>query len=77
MTIGVIKSFKGAKGYGFLAPDNADHDIFFHVREVSRRFREEDLVPGLRVEFDLGACRDGRACAVNVRGAPVSYGTAA
>jgi cold shock CspA family protein len=77
MTTGTIRSFKGENGYGFLHPDDTDSDLFFHIREVNRRFPEEDLTPGLRVAFDVGTCRDGRPCAINVRAAPVQYGTAA
>jgi cold shock CspA family protein len=47
---------------GFLAPDNAEHDIFVHVSEIRDRRR---LVEGQRVEFESGT-RQNKPIALHV-----------
>lgn len=34
MQTGCVKWFNGAKGYGFIAPDSGDADIFVHISAV-------------------------------------------
>lgn len=77
MTFGVVKMFNGSRGFGFLTPDGAVADLFFHVREVDASIAEEELKAGLRVAFEDGTGRDGRPCAVDIRAAPVRFGEAA
>jgi cold shock protein len=36
MPIGTVKWFNGAKGYGFIAPENGGKDIFVHISAVER-----------------------------------------
>jgi CspA family cold shock protein len=69
MPVGIVKMYQESRGFGFVKPDDGDSDLFFHVKEVDPRLVEE-LKAGLRVVFDLGTDRDGRACAVNVRARP-------
>lgn len=59
-------SFFSPKGWGFIVP-NQPHtpDVFFHRTALVGLYRS-DMIPGLRVEFDLSE-RDGKPLAVNVR----------
>ena len=46
---GTIKWFNGAKGYGFIVPDEAGPDVFIHRQLLD----EKEIVPsdGLRLEY--------------------------
>jgi len=53
MTVGTVKWFNNAKGYGFATPeDNADQDVFIHFSSIEmdgyRTLRE-----GQRISFDI------------------------
>jgi CspA family cold shock protein len=48
--IGTIKLFHEDRGYGFIRPDDAAADVFFHVSALAhRRVRAGD-----RVSFEMG-----------------------
>ena len=36
MATGTVKWFNGTKGYGFVAPDDGDADIFIHISQVQQ-----------------------------------------
>ena len=61
---GIIKSWNGPRGYGFIAVDGGG-DTFVHISEVDDNL--ESLAIGDMVTFDLDTGRDGRKCATNVR----------
>jgi cold shock protein len=71
---GVVKRYDAEKGYGFIAQDGGDEDVFVHRSALGF----EEVAPGDRVEFRLGRGPKGaRAEQVRVveRGtAPVSGG---
>lgn len=47
---GTVKWFNGAKGYGFIAPDDESEDVFVHYTAIQQEgFRNLD--EGDRVEF--------------------------
>jgi CspA family cold shock protein len=50
--LGVVKWFNGEKGYGFIARDNEEKDVFVHFSAIKadgfRTLRE-----GQRVEFEV------------------------
>lgn len=49
---GIVKFFNNEKGFGFIAPDNGQRDIFVHYSAIqSTGFRS--LNEGDRVEFTL------------------------
>ena len=52
MTIGTVKFFNAAKGFGFIAPEDGGKDVFVHVSAVEaaglRNLRE-----GQKVNFDI------------------------
>ena len=37
MTIGTVKWFNTKKGYGFIAPENGDKDIFVHITKLEEK----------------------------------------
>jgi cold shock protein len=50
--LGVVKWFNGEKGYGFLARDNGEKDVFVHFSAINAEgFRT--LREGQRVEFEV------------------------
>lgn len=50
--LGVVKWFNGEKGYGFIARDNEEKDVFVHFTAIKAEgFRT--LREGQRVEFEV------------------------
>lgn len=50
--LGVVKWFNGEKGYGFIARDNGEKDVFVHFSAINAEgFRT--LREGQRVEFEV------------------------
>ncbi|NCO32433.1 MAG: cold-shock protein [Armatimonadetes bacterium CG2_30_59_28] len=65
MPTGTVKWFNESKGYGFIARDDGEKDVFVHfsgiVGDGFRNLREDD-----KVEFDV--VEEERGCkAVNVK----------
>ena len=51
-TLGTVKWFNDAKGFGFITPENWDKDCFVHHTAIKAEgFRS--LSEGDRVEFDI------------------------
>lgn len=66
MPEGTVKWFNPDKGFGFITPEGGGDDLFVHFSEIkSEGFKTLD--EGAQVEFDVGAGRDGKQQAVNVR----------
>ena len=58
MAEGTVKWFNSEKGYGFIAQDNGQADVFVHYSEISGAgFR--NLEEGQRVEFEIGQGNKG------------------
>ncbi len=56
--LGVVKWFNGEKGYGFIARDNGEKDVFVHFSAISAEgFRT--LREGQRVEFEVAEGEKG------------------
>ena len=49
MANGKVDFFNDTGGYGFIATDDADDDVFFHMEDVGG----EDLTEGTEIEFDI------------------------
>jgi CspA family cold shock protein len=66
MAQGTVKWFNSDKGYGFIAQDGGQADVFVHFSEISGGgFR--NLEEGQRVEFEIGQGNKGpQATAVRV-----------
>ena len=52
MAIGTVKFFNAAKGFGFIAPEGEDKDVFVHASAVERAGMDT-LAEGQRVSFDV------------------------
>jgi len=55
MVTGKVDFFHDRKGYGFIASDEADDDVFFHMEDVGG----PDLEEGQEVEFDIESSPKG------------------
>ena len=64
---GTVKWFDTTKGFGFIAPDNGDPDVFVHQTVIKMEgFRS--LADGETVEFEVEEGDDGRRRATAVTG---------
>lgn len=59
MPTGSVKWFNPQKGFGFIAPDGGDKDVFVHI-SVLERSGIGSLQEGQKVEFELGQDQKGR-----------------
>ena len=66
MTTGTVKWFNPAKGFGFIAPDEGDKDVFVHISALERA-GIRSLDEGQRVEYELEPGRDGKSSAENLK----------
>jgi cold shock protein len=52
MTIGTVKFFNSAKGFGFISPEGGNKDVFVHVSAVEAAGMRS-LSEGQKVSFDV------------------------
>ncbi len=62
MTIGTVKWFNSAKGFGFIEPEDGSKDAFVHISAVERA-GIMSLNEGQKVEYELQPGRDGKSSA--------------
>jgi CspA family cold shock protein len=62
MTIGTVKFFNAAKGFGFIAPDDGGKDVFVHVSAVEAAGLRS-LAEGQKVNFDIQPDKRGSKAA--------------
>ncbi len=67
MAIGTVKFFNVAKGYGFIAPESGDKDVFVHASAVEKAGLDT-LAEGQRVSYDVIEER-GKSAAGNLKAA--------
>ena len=65
MPTGKVKWFNKTKGFGFIAPDEGDKDIFVHISALERS-GIDDLADDQIVSFEITSGRDGRESASNI-----------
>lgn len=65
MSVGTVKWFNPAKGFGFIQPEDGSEDVFVHISAVQRAGLNE-LAEGQRVEFELAPGKNGRSAAENL-----------
>ena len=56
MTNGTVKFYNASKGYGFIAPDNGERDVFVHATALERA-GIHTLNEGQKVAFEAGEDR--------------------
>ncbi len=66
MTIGTVKWFNSAKGFGFIEPEDGSKDAFVHISAVERA-GIHSLNEGQKVEYELQPGRDGKSSAENLK----------
>ena len=65
MPTGKVKWFNKTKGFGFIAPDEGDKDIFVHISALERS-GIDGLADDQKVSFEITSGRDGREAADNI-----------
>ena len=67
MSIGTVKWFNSAKGFGFIAPEDGGNDVFVHISAVDRSGMG-NLKEGQRLTFDVERSpKNGKLSATNLR----------
>ena len=65
MANGTVKWFNATKGFGFIAPEGGQKDVFVHITALERAGNRA-LNDGQAVTFDLERDRNGRESATNL-----------
>ena len=65
MTIGTVNWFDATKGYGFIAPEGGDNDVFVHISAVQASGLD-GLAEGDKLSFELEEQKNGKKSAVNL-----------
>jgi CspA family cold shock protein len=50
---GTVKWFNKGKGYGFIAPENSNSDVFVHYSDIQEQHDRKILQEGQEVQFEL------------------------
>ena len=66
MATGTVKWFNTTKGYGFIAPEEGDTDVFVHISAVQNSGMT-DLQEGQQVSYELEEGKNGKTAAVNLK----------
>ena len=72
MPKGKVKWFNQTKGYGFIAPEDGDKDVFVHITAV-RNAGMNNLEEDQEVEFEIVE-KNGKASAENLKQSSSSTG---
>lgn len=63
---GTVKWFNLTKGFGFLAREDGQKDVFVHISAVEKAGLS-GLSEGQKVQFEVAKGRDGRMSAENLK----------
>ena len=66
MSVGTVKWFNSAKGYGFIEPEDGGADVFVHITAVQASGMD-GLEEGQKLSFDLEEARNGKTNSVNLQ----------
>ncbi len=66
MTIGTVKIFNMAKGFGFISPEDGSKDAFVHISAIERA-GISSLNEGQKVEYELQSGQQGKSSAENLK----------
>ena len=61
MSVGIVKFFNNAKGFGFITPESGDKDVFVHSNNLI-----DNITEGDKVSFDVESTEKGPS-AINVK----------
>ena len=61
MSVGPVKFFNNAKGFGFITPESGDKDVFVHSNNLI-----DNITEGDKVSFDVESTEKGPS-AINVK----------
>ena len=61
MSVGTVKFFNNAKGFGFITPESGDKDVFVHRSNLI-----DNITDGDKVTYDLESTDRGPS-AINVK----------
>ncbi|MGD8415720.1 MAG: cold-shock protein [Pseudomonadales bacterium] len=67
MATGTVKWFNPTKGFGFIAPESGDSDVFVHISAVQKAGLET-LAEGQRISYEVISER-GKKAASNLQAA--------
>lgn len=67
MATGTVKWFNPTKGFGFIAPESGDSDVFVHISAVQKAGLET-LTEGQRISYEVISER-GKKAAGNLQAA--------
>ncbi len=65
MTIGTVKWFNSAKGFGFIEPEDGSKDAFVHISAVEQAGLSS-LNEGQKVQFEMQSGQNGKSSAENL-----------
>ena len=69
MSVGTVKWFNAAKGFGFIQPEDGSSDVFVHISAVERS-GISTLQEGQRISFDVARNpKNGKLAAENLKAA--------
>ena len=65
MTVGTVKWFNPAKGFGFIEPEDGSKDAFLHISAVECAGLST-LAEGQKVSYELQPGQNGKSSAENL-----------
>lgn len=65
MATGTVKWFNPTKGYGFIAPDDGNKDVFIHITALEKAGIAH-LKDGQKISYEI-ATNKGKTSAVDVK----------